>query len=261
MAAILAELFRGAETTVLVMMGIFTRVAGALFLAPGFGERAIPARVKLGGALALALLLTPMVRPLVPQAPTSIAALAGMIACELVAGLMIGLGFRLLVMALQIAGTIAAQNMTVAQMFGAGVAPEPEPSYGTFLAMGGIVLALIAGLHVQLVAALAQGYSVIPFGTLPGAAALADWSIPRVAETFSLGLSLAMPFVAVAFLYNLALGALTRAMPALVVTLVGTPLLVGLGLGLLWIGLPELYARWFQAVAQVFADPLGGFSP
>ena len=159
---------------------------------------------------------------------------------------------------LEIAGTVAAQNLSIAQMFGAGVAPEPEPTIATLLAMGGIVLALAAGLHVHLVAALAGLYQTLPFGQMPGAGDLAEWSTTRVSETFALGLSLALPFIAIAFAYNLALGALSRAMPQLLVSLIGAPLLIGLGLIVLYLSMPEIFARWGAVLGRVLADPLGG---
>ena len=39
--------------------------------------------------------------------------------------------------------------------------------------------------------------------------------------------------------------------------LVGAPLIVGLGLGVLWLALPEIMARWSEALAPVLAAPLG----
>ncbi|MEL7346721.1 MAG: flagellar biosynthetic protein FliR, partial [Pseudomonadota bacterium] len=72
------------------------------------------------------------------------------------------------------------------------------------------------------------------------------------------GVGLAMPFVIVGFAYNVVLGALSRAMPQLLLTLVGVPLLVGLGLGTLWFSIPEIYARWGEALVRVLVDPLGG---
>ncbi len=128
----------------------------------------------------------------------------------------------------------------------------------TLLGMGGIVLALMAGLHVHLVAALAGLYRVLPFGLLPDGGELAEWSIARVSEVFSLGLSLALPFIAIGFAYNLALGALSRAMPQLLVALVGAPLLIGLGLFVLYLSMPEIFARWGAVLANVLVDPLGG---
>ena len=117
----------------------------------------------------------------------------------------------------------------------------------------------MAGLHVHLVAALAGLYRVLPFGLMPAAGEGAAWSVARAAEAFGLGLSLALPFIAVSFAYNLALGALSRAMPQLLVALVGAPLLIGLGLAVLWLAAPEILAHWSGAMGAVLADPLGGF--
>ena len=238
--------------------GVFARVGGALALVPGLGERAIPVRVKLGAALALTFLLVPLagVPVTLPEEPLD---LARVLVWEAAAGLVIGLAFRLLVFALQIAGSIASQSMSVAHLFAGGLASEPEPALATLLAMGGVAIALAAGLHVALVAALASLYDLLPFGRPLDGAMAAAWTTAGVARSFALGLSLALPFVAVGFAYNLALGALSRAMPQLLVALVGAPVLVALGLATLWLVLPELMAAWGGVLGRVFADPLGGF--
>jgi len=253
----LAEIFAAADAAVLTALGVFTRIAAAAFLVPGMGERAVPVRVRLGIALALTLLLWPLVAPLGDQTPGTPAGLARLLAAEAVSGLLIGFGLRLMIMVLQIAGMTAAVHLSISHMFGSGVAPTPEPTIATFLALGGIVLAMKAGLHVALVAALAGLYDVLPFGRFPLAAEAGRLSLARLAEGFAIGLSLAFPFVAVSFAYNLALGALSRAMPQLLVALVGVPLLVGLGLGTLWLVLPAIYDRWSAMVAGTLAFPLG----
>ena len=256
----LASLFGIAAELMFVVVGVFARIGAVLFLVPGFGERSVPMRVRLAAAPTLTLLVWPLVAPLAGPAPESGAALAWLILAEAAAGLVIGVAFRLVVFALQIAGALAAQNLSVSQMFGAGVAPDPEPTIATMLAMGGIVLALAAGLHVQLVAGFGALYAVLPFGVMPGGAALAEWSAAQMGAVFALGLSLALPFVAIGFAYNLALGALSRAMPQLLVALVGVPLLIGLGMIGLYLTIPELFARWSQALAEILADPLGGLA-
>jgi len=257
---VLAPLFEMAGILAFVAAGVFTRIGAALFLMPGLGERAVPVRIRLAAALALALLLAPIVAPMVERSPDTVAVLGRVLLAEAAAGLVIGLAFRLLVVALQVAGAVAAQNLSISQMFGAGVAPEPEPTIATLLGMGGIVLALVAGLHVHLVAGLAGLYRTLPFGEIPGSGALAEWSTARVAEVFAFGLSLALPFIAVGFAYNLALGALSRAMPQLLVALVGVPLLIGLGLITLYLSVPDIFARWGAALGHVLADPLGGLT-
>jgi len=254
----LASLFQTTNELVLVAMGVFARVGAVAFLLPGLGERGLPVRIRLTGALALTLLLTPVIVSLAPLSPGTPVDLVRVLAAEALVGLIIGLAFRLLVYALQIAGMVAAQHLSVAQMFGAGVAPEPEPTIATLLAFGGITLALMAGLHVHVVATLASYYDVFPFGEFPDGGDLADWATRRIAETFALGVTLAAPFVAIGFSYNLALGALNRAMPQLLVALVGVPGLVWIGMVVLALVLPALMDEWMMRLGLVFRDPLGG---
>ncbi|MEM1343066.1 MAG: flagellar biosynthetic protein FliR [Pseudomonadota bacterium] len=254
----LASLFQASDAVVLTVAGVFTRIAAATFFVPGIGERVLSLRLRLGAALALTALLWPLVRPLVPDTPSTVPGLAVLLIAEAFAGLLIGFGFRMLVFALQIAGITAAYHLSITHVFGTGVAPEPEPTIATMLTMGGIVLAMQAGLHIELLAALARLYDVLPFGRFPNPGDAGAWSLARTAEVFGIGLSLAFPFIAVSFAYNLALGALNRAMPQLLVALVGAPLLIGLGLVTLALVLPDLFARWGDLLARIFADPLGG---
>lgn len=258
MEAALAAIFQVTNEGILVAAGVFSRVGAVLFLLPGLGERAVPMRLKLAAALMITMLLSPLIGPLVPLTPETPVALAVMLAAEAVNGLIIGFSFRLLVWALQTAGMVAAQHISIAQMFGAGVSLDPEPTIATLLAMGGIVLMMMAGLHVQLVAILVELYDVLPFGRFPPAGDLADWAVQRVTEVFALGLSLAAPFVVIGFAYNIALGALNRAMPQLLVALVGVPFIIWLGIVVLYHILPTLYTRWGQSLNAVLIDPLGG---
>ncbi|MGF1445887.1 MAG: flagellar biosynthetic protein FliR [Pikeienuella sp.] len=253
----LAEIFALAEAYILTAAGVFARTAAMVFLLPGFGERAIPGRVKLGAALAITVLLAPLLVPLRPETPSSLPSLALMLAAEAVAGLTIGLGFRLLIMALQITGTAAAYHLSLSHVFGTPVNDGPEPTLATFLALGGVVVAMAAGLHIEVVAALARLYEPLPFGRFPDPADLAELSVERAGAIFALGIGLALPFIIISFLYNLALGALSRAMPQLMVVLIGVPLLISLGLFTLYVALPAIFDRWLAALANLFADPLG----
>ena len=254
----LAAIFQTTEAGVFIAAGIFARVGGVIFLLPGLGERALSIRVRLVAALAITVILSPLIAPLIPLSPATPVDLALMLAAEATCGLVIGFAFRLLVFALQTAGMVAAQHISIAQMFGAGVAPEPEPTIATILSMGGIVLMMMAGLHVHLIASMAQLYEVFPFGQFPIGADLGQWAVERVSETFALGVTLAAPFVAVGFTYNLALGALNRAMPQLLVALVGVPFIVWIGMVVLYHIMPALFDRWDESLQRVLLDPLGG---
>ena len=255
----LSALFAEASGLVLVAAGVFARVGAASFLVPGLGERSMSLRTRLTAALAITFLLTPIIHALAPATPETPSALTLLLMAEAANGLVIGLAFRFLVFTLQMAGMIAAQHLSVAQIFGAGVAPEPEPTIATLLALGGITLALMAGLHVHLVANLAGLYEVLPFGQFPPGRDLGEWITGQASEAFMLAVALAAPFIAISFAYNLALGALNRAMPQLLVALVGVPALVWVGMVILALVLPSLMDYWLSRLDRVMLDPLGGF--
>ncbi len=254
----LSAVFTEAAGLVLVAMGVFARVGAAAFLVPGLGERSISMRTRLVTALGITLLLAPLVQSFAPASPETPVQLVQLLLAEAANGLVIGLAFRFLVFVLQTAGMIAAQHLSVAQIFGAGVSPEPEPTIATLLALGGITLALMSGLHVHLVANLAGLYDVLPFGSFPLGRDLGEWSVKQVSEAFTLSVALAAPFIAISFAYNLALGALNRAMPQLLVALVGVPALVWVGMVVLALVLPALMDTWLGRLDQVLFDPLGG---
>jgi flagellar biosynthetic protein FliR len=232
---------------------VFLRVGAAMAMMPGFGEMVVPARIRLGLALAFTAVVFPAVAPNLPGPETGI---LPVLTTETVAGLALGAALRLFVHALQIAGMIIAQSTSLAQLFAGGQA-EPQPATGHLLVMAGIAAAMAAGLHVTLAAYLIQSYDLLPAGRLPQASDLAEWGVARVGHAFALAFSLAMPFVIAGFLYNLALGIINRAMPQLMVAFVGAPAL-GLG-GLLLLALvaPVLLATWLAALGGFFADPFG----
>jgi flagellar biosynthetic protein FliR len=77
-----------------------------------------------------------------------------------------------------------------------------------------------------------------------------------VARAFALAFSLAAPFVVASFLYNLALGAINRAMPQLMVAFVGAPVITAGGLVLLALALPALLGVWLAAFDEFLARPM-----
>ena len=177
-------------------------------------------------------------------------------ACETVAGVLIGLSVRLLLLALQIAGSIAGQATAISQMFGESLTAEMMPAFANLLMLAGVVLAFALGLPVYAAAALIGSYEVIPFGALPAAADLTDWGVGRIADAFSIAAALSAPFVVLSFAYNIALGAINRAMPTLMVAMVGAPAITAGALLLMMAAAPAMMTVWADTMVRVMADPL-----
>ncbi|TCM87065.1 flagellar biosynthetic protein FliR [Rhodovulum steppense] len=232
---------------------VFLRVGAVLAMLPAFGERAVPVRIRLGLALAFTAVVAPAVAPGIDIAPGP---LGIAVATETVIGLALGLVLRLMILALQIAGEIAAQATSLAQMLGA-TAMDPQPAMGRLMVMAGLALAVMSGLHVRAAEAMILSYDLLPAGRFPDAAELADWGVLRIAQGFALAATLAMPFVIAALIYNLALGVINKAMPQLMVAFVGAPAITAGGLILLMLALPPMLGLWQTGLIELYAAPFG----
>jgi flagellar biosynthetic protein FliR len=223
-------------------------------LLPGFGEQTVPVRVKLALALAFTVIVTPGVAPALDPLPAH--RIEWLILTETVVGLVTGIGLRLLLMALQTAGSIAAQATSLSQILGtAGV--TPLPAMGHILVVGGLALAMMLGLHVQVARLLVLTYGVFPPGALPSPPAVSEWGVAQVSAAFSLAFALSAPFVIVSLVYNLTLGIINRAMPQLMVVFVGAPVITLGGLVLLFLLAPAMLTHWSGALQGFLANPFG----
>lgn len=235
----------------------FVRIAAALAVLPGLGERVVPNRVKILLAGALTAAVAPALAPAASlEAMTT--SVPSVILFESVVGLVLGLSFRFLIFAIQIAGSMAAQSTSLSQVFG-NASVEPLPAMGHFLVFGGLALAMLSGFHIHVVTVFIRSYDFFPAGQLPNAADLAQWAVGRVAHAFELAFELAVPFIILSAIYNLALGAINRAMPQLMVAFVGAPLITFGGLAVLFLTAPFVLSRWMQALQYVLENPVGPF--
>jgi flagellar biosynthetic protein FliR len=221
---------------------------------PVFGEQMIPMRIRLGLTLAFTLIVSPAVLPGLVALLDGGTPGALMILTEVLAGLSLGLALRLFVMALQIAGTMAAQATSLAQFFG-GAGADPQPAMAQLLLIAGLALAVAAGLHVRAAEALILSYDLLPAGQLPSPAVMAEWGTAQVARAFTLAFTLSAPFVIAALIYNVALGVINKAMPQLMVVLVGAPALTLGGLALLMIVAVPLLGVWMMAFDRFLTNP------
>jgi len=249
----LMPLFDAVRSQAILAFVIFLRVGAAMSLLPGFGEKMVPARIRLVLAFAFTAVVAPAVQPhvqaLIESRPNS----ALVLLCETMTGLSLGMVLRLFVLAIEMAGSLAAQSASLSQMF--GNSGEPAPAIGHVLLMAGLTLALLSGLHVRLAGALILSYDALPVGQFPGAALMRDWGLAGISRAFALAFSLSAPFVIAALVYNLALGVINRAMPSLMLSMIGAPALTAGGLILLGVTAPLMLGVWNADFADFLANP------
>lgn len=222
---------------------------------PALGEVTVPVRVRLALSMAVTLAVTPGIRPEL-AANGAMLALLRYLATEVPAGLALGLSLRLLVLALQMAGTMAAQATSLSQMFG-GQGAEPMPAMSHLMVAAGLALAMIMGLPQRMIEMLIQSYDLWPAGSYPDIGTLRDWGGGAIAQSFALAFCLAAPFLIAGLLYNVALGILTRAMPQLMITMIGAPAMALGAMILMAVVLPVGLGLWVRLLEGAAIDPFG----
>jgi flagellar biosynthetic protein FliR len=249
-AALLAALPGWAWAFMLVL----ARVGSAVMLLPGFGEAEVPMPVRAALAVALTLVMLPVVAPHLPPEPADgLRALLAVVSVVL-AGLWLGWLARLLVLALPMAAQIAAGMIGLANVL------QPDPALGPqssalarLFALAAPVAIMAAGLHALPLAALEGSYHVIPPGlALPGGDA-AQAVVQAVGTSFALALRLAAPFVVAAIVWNVALGLLAKLVPQLQIYFAAMPAQI-LG-GILLVGLlsAAVLSAWLGELRSGFA--------
>ncbi|MEP4311008.1 MAG: flagellar biosynthetic protein FliR [Lentilitoribacter sp.] len=232
---------------------VFLRVAALTALLPAFGERSVSVRIKLVLALAFTIIVAPTVESRIPQ--IEFFHLPTVALSETLYGFLLGIGVRLFILSLQTAGTIAAQSTSLSQILG-GASIEPVPAMGFILVIGAICLAVTAKLHVKVAELLILSYDFFPIGVFASGSGVAEWGLNQTRRAFSLAFTLAAPFLILSVLYNLALGAINKAMPQLMVAFVGAPVITMGGLFLLCLTAPIMLAVWIDILNSYLHNPM-----
>lgn len=235
---------------------VFARVGAVVMLLPGFGETFVPPRIRLSFALALALMLFPLVGGAAPPLPASLGDLAGAVIKEVLIGMMIGAILRLFMTSLATAGEIVSLQTTLSFAQTANpMQAQPSATLSTFLGMIGIVLIFATNLDHLFIGALVNSFDLFPFRRDVPIADAGQLAVQTMSRSFGLGLQLAAPVVVFSLIFNIATGLVGRVMPNLPVFFVATPLIVLLGLSIFALSLGVIGIVWVDR----FRELLGAF--
>ena len=230
----------------------FVRIGACLMVAPAFAAIAVPARVRIVLAGAIALLVAPLVPAPAGIAPFSAAGLVVTVQ-QVVIGVALGFALQIVFDCVAMGGQLLANSMglsfafNVDPMRGAGT-PALGQLYSilvmlTFVALDG---------HLRLLEVVVEGFRSLPVGTTglgtDGLWHLVGWG----AQIFSGALAIALPGVTALLVVNLAFGIVSRAAPTLNLFAVGFPVTLVLGLAIVLAGLPTLQSGFIELLRQAF---------
>lgn len=241
---------------------IFTRFGAAFMFLPGIGETYVAPRVRLILALAIALLLTPVLGDRLPPQPSEVSMLAILLAVEATLGTFLGLTVRLMLGALDFAGQLIALQLGISSVIAFNPAMASQGSLpGSILGTAGLVLVFATGLHHLLIEGIVASYDVMPpgLGTF-NAAALGQAFVTSVGESFKVAVMMAAPFVIIGMIFNVGLALLNRLQPALQIFFVGLPLQIYFGLAAFATLIGAIMSLWLNHMADSYSE-LGLIAP
>ena len=241
-----------------------TRILGLMSAAPLFGHSSIPARIKIGLGVLIALIVAPTVTGVPAVDPMSLTGLL-ILAQQFIIGLAIGFAMRLIFAGVEMAGEIAGMSMGLS--FASFFDPQSHGHttvISRFLSFLALLVFLSLDGHLLLLSALIESFTTLPIAAVPikghGFLQIANWG----GIVFSAGVQLSLPIVAALLITNLSLGILTRAAPQLNIFAVGFPITLGVGFLVLTLSLPYLatpLTRLLQdgiEMARQISPALGG---
>jgi len=235
---------------------VFIRLATILLVIPFYGEYGVPIQLKLGLALLLAVLITPLVGA--ENGNLMIESLWGFtlaVVQGILAGLLIGFVPLLLFAGVQLGGEISGFQM------GFGIVNVMDPlseSSISLIAQFDYIISILIFItmngHLYLLDGVVKSFQVLPLmgGSIPQL--LGNSLIRLSSEMFIIGLKIAAPILVAIMLTNVGLGILARTMPQMNIFIVGFPVQIGIGLITLGMSIPVFVHIFEKAFFKFYQE-------
>ncbi|WP_435628389.1 flagellar biosynthetic protein FliR [Candidatus Ferrigenium straubiae] len=232
--------FTSAQLDVWLATLIFplTRILAMIASSPVLGNKQVPARVKIGLSVMLAIIIAPTLGEMPPVAIGSPQGLL-IIIQQVIIGVAMGFTMRLIFTAVEMAGELAGLQMGLGfASFYDPVNAGHSPIIAQWLGMIAALAFLALNGHLYMLSALAESFHTLPIGSMMSARGfyeVASWG----GSIFAYGLQISLPLLAALLTANIALGILTRAAPQLNLFAIGFPITLAIGFLVLALSMPH----------------------
>jgi flagellar biosynthesis protein FliR len=227
----------------------FVRIGACFMVAPIFSAQFVPARIRVLLAIALALLVAPLV-PAPAIEPFSAAGLLVTVQ-QVIIGVALGFCIQILFDAVTMGGQLLANSMGLSFAF--NIDPmhgASTPAVGQFYSLLVTLTFLALNGHLALIQTLVDGFRTLPVGTAglgpDGLWTIVSWGT----QIFSGALAVALPGVTALLIVNIAFGVVSRAAPTLNLFSVGFPVSLISGLIIVLFGLSSVQSSFTRLLEE-----------
>ena len=232
---------------------IFMRVGVVMSLIPAFSEQYITKKSRLLLALAISLVVLPVLKDKFPAAPTTVEALVYLMFVEAFIGFFVAMTIKLVFEALQIAGVFISNQtgLAAAQIFNPGLAQQGA-LYGALLYSSGIFLVFATDTHHLFIQAMVGSYQMFPPGEMAPIGDFSEMITKTVSKSWLIGFQLSGPVLLISFVIHLGMGMVAKLVPSINIFFVSLPIQVVVGIIVMMVTMSAMLT-WFLATVQEHA--------
>jgi flagellar biosynthetic protein FliR len=166
-----------------------------------------------------------------PPLPSGTIELGLLLGGEIAVGLFLGTIARILLAALEVAGSIISINLGLsAALIFNPLLQQQESITSAFYSVAGVLIIFLTDLHHPMLRALVSSYGVFQPGALFQWGDFSDAVARAVTESFRIGIEMAAPFMIIGTIFYVAVGLISRLTPQLQILFVIQPLQIVAGL-------------------------------
>lgn len=231
----------------------FIRVLALFSALPVFGQRTVPARVRVALAFLIAL-CAQVSLPEMPRVALDSPTAFMLVAQQVLIGVTLGFAVRLIFAAVEFAGELIGLQMGLnfAGFFDPMTASQGTAAGSFFGTMVAWLFIVING-HLTVIAAVIQSFQAFPAAPEPFAFLHAVQPQVWGTELFRLGTWIALPMIAMLLFVNLVLGMVSRVAPQMNVFAIGFPITLGVGLVGMLLTLPMMQTPFAMALERMLS--------
>ncbi|HBL83424.1 MAG: flagellar biosynthetic protein FliR [Clostridiales bacterium GWF2_38_85] len=254
------DIFNDLQSNYILLLLVVTRISGAFLFNPFFGRKSVPAIVKIGLAILIAIGIVPTFGSSNPVIGSLIEFIFVVIK-EMLVGFTIGFIIQLVMSLALIAGE------SIDMQLGLGMGKVYDPQSNVSMALTGTVynilftfLFFLSNSHLTMIRLVTKSCELFPVGTEIFNFEIGSYIVLIFGDILILALKLAIPIIAIEFLTEAGLGVLMRIVPHINVFIVGLQIKLGVGLIIVFLVLPTTSRVLDSSMTYMFARIEEGIS-
>lgn len=213
---------------------VLLRVSGIMLFAPFFSNQAVPMQIRAALALVVAFVLAPSLPPGAIPSGFGLNSITGLVAGEILSGILLGFAASCVFAGLQFAGQIISFQLGFSLINQFDPQTNVEAPVFSFLHNSvGLLFFLLLNGHHWFLLAIGNSFGPLPVGGFRIHGSLLAWILELSAQVLVIGLRIAGPILVVTIVVDVVLGIIGRAAPQIHILIVGMPLKILIGFGCL----------------------------